>query len=167
VTYELLTGRTPYRFDSLADLTEKQREGPPAPMAGVPTELQATVLQTLRLDPEERPPSAAAYAHELARASSDTPTEAVPAPALTEETRVLAPTRRRDVSISRPAQVAVFASLGLVALLGGLWFGMSRGDDSTPPPAQPSPARADVLPRGDTPEESARLLADWLRARAG
>ena len=31
----------------------------------------------------------------------------------------------------------------------------------------PQPSRPDVLPRGETPAESARLLADWLRERAG
>ncbi len=39
----------------------------------------------------------------------------------------------------------------------------SGGDGGNAPPA---PGRPDVLPRGETPAESARLLADWLRERA-
>ena len=71
----------------------------------------------------------------------------------------------RTVHVSR-SQAAVAAVLGVAALAGGLAFGLSRGgDDPPPPPAQP--ARADVVPRGETPAESARVLADWLRARAG
>jgi serine/threonine-protein kinase len=165
VTYELLTGRTPYAFDSLAELTVLQRETEPPPMDGVPPELAVAVLSTLRTRPEERPSSALAYAHELAQASPDVPTETVALPAQTEVTQSLAAPRRRP-QVSGRVQVALFGALGAVALLGGLAFGMSRGDGTDPPPPAPAPELASVPPRGQTPEESARLLADWLRARA-
>jgi eukaryotic-like serine/threonine-protein kinase len=166
VTYELLTGRQPYEFESLAELPVKQREGPPPPeMPGVPPELQRTVLSCLAADPDARPPSAGALARELAEVSPEPPTEALSAEPVTAATEVLTPGGRRTVHISRTMQIATAAVLGLLALAGGLWFGLSQGDDSPPPPAQP--VRQDVVPRGETPEESARLLADWLRARAG
>jgi eukaryotic-like serine/threonine-protein kinase len=164
VLYELLAGKPPYVFETLGELTVKQREGPPPAITGVSPELQEVVLRCLRLDPTERPPSPAALARELAEASPEPPTERLPVAGATAATQVLErPSRTVHVTWS---QAAVAAVLGAVALVAGLAFGLSRGDgDPAPPPAQP--ARADVLPRGETPAESARLLADWLRARAG
>ncbi len=165
VLYELLAGNPPYVFETLGELTVKQREGPPPPIAGVSPELEAVVLRCLRPEPSDRPSSPAALARELAEASPEPPTVPLPAADATLATQVMErPSRTVHVTWS---QAAVAAVLGAVALLGGLAFGLSRGGDDPPasPPAQP--ARADVLPRGDTPAESARLLADWLRARAG
>jgi eukaryotic-like serine/threonine-protein kinase len=166
VTYELLSGRTPYKFDSLADLTVKQREGPPPPMPGVAAELEEVVTRCLAADPGSRPRSAAALAHELAQASSpEPPTEALPAQGATAATQVMT-LPSRTVRVSRRTQVAAAGALGVAVLAAGLAFGLTRGGDGTaPPPAQP--ARAGEIPRGDTPAESARILADWLRARAG
>lgn len=168
VTYELLAGRPPYEFDSLVELTVKQREGPPPPIQGVSADLQEVVLRCLAVDPEARPRSAAALAHELAQASPEPPTQPLPVPDATMATEVMGtvPGRAasgRTIYVSRRQMLAA-AVLGAAALAGGLAFGLSRDEDAPPPPAQP--ARADVLPRGETPAESARLLADWLRARA-
>ena len=69
VTYELLSGRAPYKFESLDELPVKQREGPPPPIDGVSEELQDAVRRCLAPDPANRPASAAALAHELAQAS--------------------------------------------------------------------------------------------------
>jgi eukaryotic-like serine/threonine-protein kinase len=164
VTYELLSGRPPYTFDSLADLTVKQREGPPPAIQGVSAELQAVVVGCLASDPEARPESAAALAHELAQASPEPPTEVFAASNTTTATQVMSPPGRA-VHVSRPMQVAAAAVLGAAALAGGLAFGLTRGDD---PPARPpaQPEQIGVIPRGETPAESARILADWLRARA-
>ena len=163
VTYELLSGRPPYEFESLAELPVKQREGPPPPIDGVPEELQDVVRRCLAPDPGDRPASAAGLAHELAQASTEAPTESVPAAEATAATEVIG-RPRSEVRISRSHATAA-AVLGVAALAGGLAFGLTRGDDDSPPPAQP--VRADAVPRGDTPTESARVLADWLRARAG
>ncbi|HEX7256297.1 MAG TPA: serine/threonine-protein kinase [Gaiellaceae bacterium] len=165
VLYELLAGRPPYTFESLAELTVKQREGPPPPIPGVSPELEEVVVHCLRADPSERPPSAAALARELAQASPEPPTQPLPAPDATAATQVLQPPSR-TIHVTR-SQVAVAAVLGVAALAGGFAFGLARGGDDPPAPPPAEPARADVLPRGDTPAESARLLADWLRARAG
>jgi serine/threonine protein kinase len=164
VAYELLSGRTPYTFESLAEIGVKQRDQAPAPIDGVSPELQAVVLRCLAVDPAARPQTAAAVARELAQASPELPTEPLPAGAVTEATQVLGPPRRRVHVSTR--QLAAAGALGAAALIGGLAIGLTRdGDGDSPPPAPP--ARADVLPRGDTPEESARRLADWLRERAG
>jgi eukaryotic-like serine/threonine-protein kinase len=164
VTYELLSGHPPYTFDSIADLTVKQREGPPPPIPGVSAELQEVVVRCLAADPEARPRSAAALAHELAQASPDTPTEAFQASETTAATQVMTPPRW-TVRVSRRTQIAAAAALGVAALAGGLVFGLTLGGDGTAsPPAQSVPIG--VIPRGDTPAESARILADWLRARA-
>jgi serine/threonine protein kinase len=164
VTYELLSGKPPYEFDTLVELTVKQREGPPPSIQGVPANLQEVVQSCLAVDPEARPRSAAALAHELAQASPEAPTQPLPAPDSTAATEVMTAPPGRTIYVSR-RQILVAGVLGAAALAGGLAFGLSRGEDAPPPPAQP--ARADVLPRGETPAESARLLADWLRARAG
>ena len=163
VTYELLSGRPPYEFESLAELPVKQREGPPPPIEGVSQELQDVVRRCLAPDPADRPSSAAALAHELAQESSEPPTEPLPAAQVTAATEVIS-RPRSEIRISRN-QAAGAAVLGVAALAAGLAFGLTRGGDDPPPPAQP--VRAEAVPRGDTPAESARVLADWLRARAG
>ena len=164
VLYELLAGRPPYAFQSLPELTLKQRQGPPPRIDGVQRPLEEVVLRCLAYDPEARPASAAALARELADVSHEIPTEPIAASATTAVTEVLAP-RRPVVHVSRRAQVVIAALLGAGALVGGLLVGIGVGDDSSPPPARP--ARQDVIPRGNSPAESARNLADWLRARAG
>jgi serine/threonine protein kinase len=166
VTYEVLSGRPPYEFDSLVELTVKQREGPPPPIDGVAPELLAVVVHCLAVEPEARPRSAAALAHELAQASPEPPTQPLPAAEGTAATEVMSAPAGRSVYVSY-RQLLVAVALGLAALLGGLAFGLSRGSDDDPGPPPAEPVREDVLPRGDTPAESARLLADWLRERAG
>lgn len=148
VAYELLTGRTPYRFDSLAGLAVEQRKAPP-PIREAPPEVEQAVLRALALKPEDRPDSAAAFAGELAPQETTAVTEVL--------------SRSRTIHISSRALWAIAAVVAAVLVAGGLAFA-NRGSE-TPPPAPP--ARVDVLPRGDTPAESARLLAEWLRARSG
>jgi eukaryotic-like serine/threonine-protein kinase len=163
VSYELLSGRPPYEFNSLPELVTKER-GQPPPIASVSPEIQHVIVRCLAVDPAERPPSAAALAHALAQASPEPPTEPLPAPTVTAATEVL-DRPVRTVHVSR-RQVALFAVLGAAALVGGLAFGLTRGGDDAAPPA-PAPARADTIPRGTTPSETARNLSEWLRARAG
>jgi hypothetical protein len=52
-----------------------------------------------------------------------------------------------------------------VLIAVGLAFTYVGGDGQKPPAAPPQ--QQDVLRRGNTPAESARLLADWLRRRSG
>jgi len=150
VAYELLAGRTPYTFDSLADLVQKQRR-PPAPISGVDARIEEAVQRALSYRPEDRQQSAAELAGELA-----------PVEAPTATTRVMP--RARTVHISRRALLALGALLAAALIGAGVLLAYGRDDAPQP---QPPPPRADVLPRGDTPAESARLLADWLREKAG
>jgi eukaryotic-like serine/threonine-protein kinase len=149
VAYELLTGRTPYAVESLADLAQKHRQAPP-PMRDVPPELERAVLRALAFKPSKRP-SAAAFARELGRREATAVTEVL--------------SRRRTLHIPRRALVALAALVAAGLIAGGLALAYN-GDGGSSPPPQPPP-RADVLPRGETPAESARLLAEWLRQRAG
>jgi serine/threonine protein kinase len=153
VAYELVSGRPPYRVESLADLAVAQRH-PPAPLPGVPGEIEGAILRALSADPKARP-SAAELARELAQASTDAPTEPLPAP--------WAPAPR-TIHVSRRALLGGAGVLAAALIAGGLAIAYERGGEEAP---LPPPRRVDVLPRGDTPAESARLLADWLRERAG
>ena len=69
VLYELLTGRPPYEFDSLAELAAKQSAGEITPVRdlepSVPETVEAAVMHSLARDPRFRPASAADFAHEL------------------------------------------------------------------------------------------------------
>jgi eukaryotic-like serine/threonine-protein kinase len=164
VGYELLTGRTPYEFETLADLTVKQQQ-PPAPIRGVPAQVDAAIRRSLAFDPAGRPATAAALAREL---SSEADAEAEP------PTRVLpTPPARRRIHLPRWALIAI-AILAAVAVFGTSFaIAYMRGDDGNPStPAQPAapappPTRQELVPRGQTPAESARLLAQWLREREG
>jgi eukaryotic-like serine/threonine-protein kinase len=164
VTYELLAGRTPYEFESIMDLALKQRE-PPAPIEGVPPALGEVILRSLAFDPDDRPPSAAMFARELAQASPEPPTEPLPRAEVTTATEVMAAPPGRTIHISYRTLLAIAALLAAALIAGGLALAW-RGDGEEPP-APPPERRSDVLPRGDTPQESARLLAKWLRERAG
>jgi serine/threonine protein kinase len=155
VAYELLTGRTPYEFDSLADLAMKQRQ-PPPPLRGVPARLERAVLRALAFKPVNRPASAAAFAAEVSPGGSTAVTEVMPQP--------------RTVRVS-PRAVAIAAALVGIPAVGLIGLGLAvineGGGGGETPALQTTTERPDVLPRGDTPAESARLLADWLRERAG
>ena len=94
VLYELLTGRPPYEFDSLADLAAKQTSGQIAPVGelapGVPRGVEDAVMRSLARNPAYRPASAAAFAQELG--ADDDPTVPLHAP-----TRVAPP---QDASVA-------------------------------------------------------------------
>ena len=167
VGYELLTGRTPYSFESLMDLGVKQREEAVTPVgrlvAEVPSDVDRAVLHCLAFDPAERPGSAASLARELAQASPEPSTEPLARSEATALTDVLP--RRRRIHFSRTALVAFAGLLALILIAGGLAVVYAGGDGDNPPAAPTT--RTEVLPRGKTPAESARLLADWLRQKAG
>ena len=71
VVYELLTGRAPYEFASLAELAAQQTGGVITPLRdlepSVPEPIEAAVMHALAREPRFRPASAADFAHELAR----------------------------------------------------------------------------------------------------
>ncbi|HEU4451249.1 MAG TPA: serine/threonine-protein kinase [Gaiellaceae bacterium] len=176
VVYEALTGRTPFAFESLADLVALQQGDGPVPVRelepGVPEALEEAVMRCLARNPAYRPPSAAALAHELADASPEPPTVPLPQAggvgAADVATAPLAPPaaeppvrrgrRRAGAVLALVALCAVAAVLGLWAARGG------GGEDGAP---EPGPAPASPVPAAEDPAAQARNLADWLRERAG
>jgi eukaryotic-like serine/threonine-protein kinase len=161
VVYELLTGRTPYRFQSLAELAEAQAaEAVTAPRQLAPevsAALEEVVMRALAREPAYRQPTAAELGAELAAAVPGPAT--VPLAAAERATEVLprSPARsyRRVWPFVAGAAALVAAVVAAVALMGG---------DDDPPPADTP--RVESIPPGATPEEGARNLADWLREHA-
>ncbi|MCK9895076.1 serine/threonine protein kinase [Frankia sp. AgB32] len=71
VLYQLLTGRPPFDpAPSIHALWEHHLNTLPAPPTGVPAPLAAVVLRALAKDPADRPPSAHAFALDLASAAA-------------------------------------------------------------------------------------------------
>lgn len=146
VLYELLTGRPPYAFGSLAELAAKQAGGAITPVRDlepvVPAELEAAVMHALARDPSFRPASAAELAHELALTSSGGAT--VP----------LAPPPRRRTALW------LLLALAVVAVVVAIVFAGIGGKSKKAPPA---PARITPPPPASSAEQQARNLARWLR----
>ncbi|HEX2045217.1 MAG TPA: protein kinase [Gaiellaceae bacterium] len=185
VLYELLSGRTPYDFRSLADLVVKRREEPVTPLRElepeVPERLEAVVMRCLARNPDYRPASAAELARDLAAASPEPPTVPLPPATGVRATEIAtvplraqsmpgppapapasAPRRRR--APSRRGLVAALAVLTAMAA-GVIGFALASGDEE--PPAR-NPARApQPVPQVEDPGEQARNLADWLREHSG
>jgi serine/threonine-protein kinase len=138
VLYELLTGRTPYAVDSVADLTKPR---PPPPVGDLPPALGPVVARALAADPAERPASAGELARELGGAPEG-PTVPLVTPYRT---------RRRGLAVAAAAALAALGiALGVVLTTAG---GTKRA------PAQ----QVEPLPRAQNPGLQARELARWLR----
>jgi serine/threonine-protein kinase len=180
VLYELLTGRTPYVFETLPELVVKHKQETIPPVrelrSDVPERVEAAVMHALARNPDYRPESAAALAEELAIASPEPPTRPLPSPAGVDATEVAAsPTRVRTAPIERVARrdfgfprgrgfwIVLAAVVAAVAITVAAAVVVSRngGGDGTPP-ASPAPADNQVTPSSD-PATQARNLADWLR----
>jgi serine/threonine-protein kinase len=156
VLYELLTGRTPHEFGSLAELVAKQSEGAITPVRdlepSVPEPLEAAVMHSLARDPNFRPTAAADFAHELG-ATEPVRTPNRPAP------------RARRVTRNRAwLWVSGSALLAVVAIVLGLLGTSGDGDDKA---QQPAVGRIPPPARGATPTVEARNLSAWLREHSG
>jgi eukaryotic-like serine/threonine-protein kinase len=163
VVYELLTGRAPYEFDSLAELAAQQAGGVITPVrdleGSVPEPVEAAVMHALAREPRFRPASASDFARELA-AGPQLPTEPLPPTAVTEPFH-----SRKYQSVPRRSAwiwIAGAAAVAIVALILGL-FSLGGGSPSTKP--QPVPIQGPA--RGATPTVEARNLSAWLRAHSG
>jgi eukaryotic-like serine/threonine-protein kinase len=156
VLYELLTGRHPWKVDSLAGLAARSSVPPAELPAETPHALRVAIERALAIDPADRPSSAG----ELARLL-DEPDE--------EATMVLPTARRRP----RRARTRPRTGVWLVALLGALVLGLAAlgiavlatdgGEEGAGSGRPTTPAQVEPIADGATPTEDARNLADWLR----
>ena len=157
VLYELLTGRPPFEFETLADLADQQQRMEVTPVRDlapeVPPELEDVVMRCLARNPAYRPASAG----ELARALSggEAPTQPLHPP-----TAVQAPVRRGLVKDRRAVWLALAGVVVLAAILLAVAF-VGRGSHSTSPPPKPA-APAAVQPGADA-QQQARNLSAWLK----
>jgi serine/threonine-protein kinase len=161
VFYELLTGRPPLEFDSLAEIGAKQQSGVITPVRdfepSVPEPIEAAVMRCLALEPRFRPASAAALAHELA-ATADVPTEPLLATAVTE------PLQRRTFQSVPGSGAALWIGAAIALALVGVFVGLLELGGRDDSPAEPAPVvRIEPPARGATPAEQARHLSAWLR----
>jgi serine/threonine protein kinase len=162
VVYELLTGRVPYEFASLAELAAQQRGGVITPLRdfepSVPEPVEAAVMHALAREPRFRPPSAADFAQELA-AASEVPAKPLLATAITEPLH-----SRRHQSMPGSSAwlwIAGAAAVAIVAVILGL-LRLGGGNSST----KPQPVQIQAPARGATPTAEARNLSAWLRAHS-
>jgi serine/threonine-protein kinase len=162
VGYELLTGETPYRVDTLADLADRQSTAPPT-IENVPPRVDSALRRCLAVEPADRPATAGELARDLATGPTETATAA---------TEVLAAPSSRRIHLSRRVLILLAVLAGIAVFATSFAIAASLGDESSAPPAQSPPppaqpaAQPELIPRGETPAESARLLAEWLRDRA-
>jgi eukaryotic-like serine/threonine-protein kinase len=160
VVYELLTGRAPYEFESLAELAAQQKGGVITPLrdleSSVPEPVEAAVMHALAREPRFRPASAADFANELATAS-EVPAERLLATAITEPLH----SRRRAPGSRAWLWIAGATAVATVAVILGL-LGLGEGGSSK----KPRPVRIQAPARGATPAAEARNLSAWLRAHS-
>jgi serine/threonine protein kinase len=152
----------------------------PGAAADLPEPLRGAIARCLDHDPDRRPTATALAAlleespgvwlqPDPARPAADAtsaPTRAI-ADATSAPTRV---THRHHTPLDRRARyrlAAVLLGVLVVALIVILWA-TSGGNQSTPPAAHHTRQRsAETIPRAADPATQARMLAGWLRQRAG
>ena len=178
VLYESLTGRTPYVFDTLAELAVKHREEPISPVSElrpeIPASLEAVVMRTLARNPDYRPPSAAALGQELAGATPDDVTRPLPQASGVRASEVRTEPLRRPVRRERRSPSfdsrwilgGAVLLLVVAAIVIGV-IGLSGGDDDGSSGGSPAPARIEPVPQTGDPAGDAQNLANWLRENSG
>jgi serine/threonine protein kinase len=150
VLYELLAGRPPYQFESLAELAAKQTAGAITPVSELapeaPREVEDAVMRSLARNPDYRHASAAELMRELAPSRNEAPTAALPSP-------------RPD---RRTLWIALAGVVALAAVLLGIVLAI-RGFGRNAPAAKPQPPAVQPIARGTTARQQARNLSAWLR----
>ncbi len=150
VLYELLTGRPPFEFDSLADLAEKQRKMRITPVRklapDVPQRLEGVVMRCLARDPANRPASGRELVAELSGGATQ-PTRVAPAPA--DDRRFL------------------WLALAAVVVLAAILLGVALAERGSGKREPRPPVSGPEIPRGSNPQEQAGNIAAWLRQHSG
>lgn len=154
VLYELLTGRQPWKVDSLAQLAARRNAPPPELPADTPSGLRTAIERSLLPDPHDRPASAAEFARLLDGRDLDADATVVIPRAR--------PRRRKRRSLAPHFAVAAGVVLLALAVLG---VALGLSDDGSNPP-DTIPAQVQPIPDGATASEDARNLASWLRENA-
>jgi serine/threonine-protein kinase len=152
--YEMLCGRAPFSGDTeLATALAHLRSDPTPPRRirpGIPAPLEAAVLHAMARDPEDRPPTAAAFRAELTDIDlgTDDATSLIvrdpTPPAGSDMTSTLAPPRRPSGSRRVLPGVLVVVVIVAVGVLLGLLF--SRSGPSPSPSKAPPPAAGAAVP---------------------
>jgi serine/threonine-protein kinase len=183
VLYECLTGRTPYVFETLAELAVKHREEPITPVRElrpeIPEGLEAVVMRSLARNPGYRPPSAAALGQELAGSAPDDVTRPLPRASGVRAADVRAsevrtkplrrPARRdpKDRGFDRRIVVGAVLFLLVLAAIVIALVGPGRSDNGSEAERNPASPRVEPVQQTGNPADDAQSLADWLQANSG
>ncbi len=177
VLYESLTGRTPYVFQTLAELAVKQREEPIRPLRELRPEisegLEAVVMQSLARNPEYRPRSAAMLGQGLAETAPDGVTRPLPEASGVRASDVHTQPLRRPTAahakgrgLDRRILIAAVLALLVLAAIVIAVVARSGGSDNGSGGGTPAAKVEPVEQTGD-PGTDAKNLADWLRSNSG
>ena len=176
VLYECLAGRTPYVFETLAELAVKHRQEPITPVRElrpeIPEALEAVVMRSLAWNPEYRPPSAAALGQELAGSAPDDVTRPLPQASGVRASEVRTeplrrPARRDTKGRAFDRRIVVGAVLLLLVLAAIVIAVVGPGSDNGSTARTPPPAQVEPVQQAGNPADDAQSLADWLRANSG
>jgi eukaryotic-like serine/threonine-protein kinase len=155
VLYEVLTGRPPFEFESLAALADSERTITPVRELApdVPQELENVVMRCLARNPDYRPASAAQLAHELEPSTRPL---------------VEAPPRRgaenKRIWLAIGGALAVAAALLAVLLVGrGSSSDSGAGGNPSTTAVTVGGAAPKPIARGSSAQDQARNIAAWLR----
>ncbi len=146
--YELLAGTPPHDYQTLGELLASRKDGPPAPLDGVPPELERAIVACLARDPADRPASAAALAQDLSGTAATAP--------FTAATQLVG----RGGQVLRIPRRLVWGAVLAVLAVAVVAIALALAPDDSPP------SRLEPVPAGSTPEQDYRNLADWLRERS-
>jgi serine/threonine-protein kinase len=174
VLYECLTGRTPYVFETLAELAVKHRQEAITPVRElrpeIPEDLEAVVMRSLARNPEYRPSSAAALGQELAGSAPDDVTRPLPQAsgvrASEVRTEPLRPEPREARSRALDRRIVVGAVIALLVLAAIVIAVVGPGSDNGSKERSPAPSRVEPVQQTGNPADDGQSLADWLRANS-
>src|SRR5438094_82871 len=166
VRYELLPGRPPDRFESLAELAAVQGRGvitPPRDLEpAIPESVEAAVMHALARAPSFRPGSLADFARELAGGATEPASEPILAAGAVTEPQ--APATYRGVP-RKGRRLLLLAVAAAVALVVAIVLVTRRGDGRSPA-APPKRTQISTPARGATAADEARNLSTWLRSNS-